>query len=231
MKKPQPALPVAPRQRCRGRFQPGSALSIVVAGTLMAAMTAVAAPDLQGWLTETPAKVSTVVAATPPNPPRLAHAGTDPDELAPRAEALAGVVARRYRIARESAREVVRVAYREGGRNDVDPVLILAVVAVESRFNPIAESEQGAVGLMQVIPRLHMDKVAANGGASILLPHANIAVGTRILKESIRRGGTEAAGLQLYNGAADDDTRAYANRVLSERRRLEDAMPRARDRA
>jgi hypothetical protein len=63
------------------------------------------------------------------------------------------------------------------------------------------------------------------------LPHANIAVGTRILKESIRRGGTEVAGLQLYNGAADDETRAYANRVLSERRRLEQALPRARDRA
>ena len=65
----------------------------------------------------------------------------------------------------------------------------------------------------------------------MLLPHANIAIGTRILKESIRRGGGEAAGLQLYNGAADDETKAYANRVQAERKRLEDALPRARDRA
>jgi soluble lytic murein transglycosylase-like protein len=64
------------------------------------------------------------------------------EELSPASETLAGVVARRYRIARESAREMVRAAYREGRRHDVDPLLILAVVAVESRFNPIAESDQ-----------------------------------------------------------------------------------------
>jgi soluble lytic murein transglycosylase-like protein len=206
-------------------------LLIVLAGALMAALTAAAPPVLQAWTSEPPAKADTVMAALPPNPVTLTRARTGLDVLTPAAESLAGVVARRYRIARESAREMVRAAYREGRRNDVDPLLILAVVAVESRFNPIAESEQGAVGLMQIVPRFHMDKVAANGAASILLPHANIAVGTRILKESIRRGGTEAAGLQLYNGAADDETRAYANRVLSERRRLEEAMPRARDRA
>lgn len=231
MKKPQHALPEASRHRCRGRSEPGSALLIVLASALMAAVTAAAAPVLQAWTSEPPAKADTFVAALPPNPVTLTRARTGLDELTPAAETLAGVVARRYRIARESAREMVRAAYREGRRNDVDPLLILAVVAIESRFNPIAESEQGAVGLMQIVPRFHMDKVAANGAAAILLPHANIAVGTRILKESIRRGGSEAAGLQLYNGAADDETRAYAHRVLSERRRLEDTMPRVRDRA
>ena len=130
---------------------------------------------------------------------------------------------------------MVHTAFREGRRNDVDPLLILAVIAVESRFNPIAESEQGAVGLMQIVPRFHMDKVDAKsdaGGApSFLPPRANIAIGTRILKDSIRRGGGEAAGLQLYNGSFDDESRAYANRVQAERRRLEEALPRARNRA
>jgi len=65
----------------------------------------------------------------------------------------------------------------------------------------------------------------------MLLPEANIAIGTLILKDSIRRGGSDAAGLQLYNGAFEDETRAYANRVLSERRRLEEALPRTRSRA
>lgn len=126
---------------------------------------------------------------------------------------------------------MVRAAFREGRRNDVDPLLILAVIAVESRFNPIAESEQGAVGLMQIIPRFHMDKVEVAGAPSFLPPRANIAIGTRILKDSIRRGGGEAAGLQLYNGSFDDESRAYANRVQAERRRLEGALPRARNRA
>ena len=133
-------------------------------------------------------------------------------------------------VAEHAADEVVRAAVREGQRHGLDPTLILAVIAVESRFNPFAASEQGALGLMQVVPRFHMDKIAAIGVPSMLLPEANIAIGTRILKDSIRRGGSDAAGLQLYNGAFDDETRAYANRVLSERRRLEDALPRSRNR-
>ena len=231
MKKPRPALPATKRHRSRGRSEPVPALFIALAGALIAAVTAAAAPLLQERVPEAPPTATTVVAARPAKAVTLTRARTSLEELTPATETLAGVLARRYRIARESAREMVRAAYREGRRNDVDPLLILAVVAVESRFNPIAESEQGAVGLMQIIPRFHMDKVAASGAGSILLPHTNIAVGARILKESIRRGGTEVAGLQLYNGAADDETRAYANRVLSERRRLADAMPRARNRA
>src|SRR4029453_2582013 len=101
---------------------------------------------------------------------------------------------------------MVRTAFHEGRRNDVDPLLILAVIAVESRFNPIAESEQGAVGLMHTVPPFHMEKAhagaeggwRAGGPPSFLAPRATIAIGTRILKDSIRRGAGEAAGLQLY---------------------------------
>ena len=84
---------------------------------------------------------------------------------------------------------------------------------------------------MQVVPRFHKDKIEDAGAPSMLLPEANIAIGALILKDSIRRGGSDAAGLQLYNGAFEDETRAYANRVLSERRRLEEALPRTRARA
>jgi len=138
---------------------------------------------------------------------------------------LTGVVARRYRVAENAAREVVRAAVREGHRHGLDPMLILAVIAVESRFNPFAASEQGALGLMQVVPRFHMDKIGPEGAPSVLLPETNIAVGTRILKDSIQRGGSDAAGLQLYNGTFDDETRAYANRVFAEKRRITDALP------
>jgi hypothetical protein len=65
--------------------------------------------------------------------------------------------------------------------------------------------------------------------SSVLLPDANIALGARILKDAIRRGGSDVAtGLQLYNGAVDDETQAYANRVLSERKKIEGALPRPR---
>ncbi len=103
-------------------------------------------------------------------------------------------------------------------------MLILAVIAVESRFNPFAASEQGALGLMQIVPRFHKDKLPDEGAPAMLETAANIAVGSRILKDSIRRGGSDEAGLQLYNGAFDDETRAYANRVLTERRRIEQSL-------
>ena len=107
----------------------------------------------------------------------------------------------------DAAGDVVRAAFREGQAHGLDPMLILAVIAVESRFNPFAASEQGALGLMQVVPRFHMDKIAALGRAGDAAPEANIALGTRILKDAIRRGGSDiAAGLQLYNGAVDDET-------------------------
>ena len=146
-------------------------------------------------------------------------------------EALAALIGKKYRISPKVGRELIGTAYREGARTGVDPLLIIAVMAVESRFNPIAESDSGATGLMQVIPGFHKDKLDAGGGDPVLDPHANIRLGARVLQEYIRRAGNEAAGLQLYNGSSDDATNAYANKVLAERQRLQQAIPRSKDRA
>jgi soluble lytic murein transglycosylase-like protein len=107
--------------------------------------------------------------------------------------------------------------------------LIIAVMAVESRFNPIAQSDRGAIGLMQVIPRFHTDKFNAVRGESVLDPRINIQLGARVLKEYIRRGGTDVAGLQLYNGASADASNVYAYKVLGERQRIREAIRRGRD--
>ena len=64
----------------------------------------------------------------------------------------------------------------------------------------------------------------------MLDPNANIRLGARILKEYIRRGGTDIAGLQLYNGSSDDATNAYAVKVLGEKQRLQQAIQRVRER-
>jgi hypothetical protein len=87
-----------------------------------------------------------------------------------------------------------------------------------------------AVHLMQVIPGYHKDRLEAAGVDSVLDPHDNIRLGAHILKEYIRRGGTEVAGLQIYNGSADDATNAYAVKVLAEKQRLQQAVQRLRDR-
>ena len=143
--------------------------------------------------------------------------------------ALAEFLARRFRVAEEAVARFVTTAYDAGGELRVDPLLILAVIAVESRFNPVAESAFGAKGLMQVIPKFHMDKVELLGGQDALLePEANIQVGTQILREYLRRsGGTESA-LQMYAGAFDDANAVYSNKVLAERARLEQMLLRLR---
>lgn len=222
----RPTQPPAPRHRCRRNSDSGPALLLALAGVITAVVVAAAAPA--PWVPKAPARSDALRVAIPPTPVMLTKSLIGPTEAAPRAQLLANVVARRYRVAEGAAMGVVHAALREGHKHGLDPMLILAVIAVESRFNPIAESEYGAVGLMQVVPRFHMDKIAAVGVPSMLLPEPNIAIGTRILKESIRRGGSDAAGLQLYNGTSDDETQAYANRVLTERRRIENALPRTR---
>ena len=141
-------------------------------------------------------------------------------------DALIAALARKYRVSQDATRELVDAAYREGARTGVDPLLIIAVIGVESRFNPIAQSDGGAMGLMQVIPHYHEDKFDAASGESVLDPRTNIQIGAAVLKDYIRRGGTETAGLQLYNGAADDDSNAYAHKVLFEKQRLQAAIRR-----
>jgi len=139
----------------------------------------------------------------------------------PKQRALAGYVSQRYRIAPDATEELVRAAHVASQQVGIDPLLVLAVIAVESRFNPIAESLAGAKGLMQVMPEYHEDKLQEHGGSSAVLnPMTNILVGTRILEQYIRRTGSLEAGLQRYNGAPADASGQYAQKVLAERERL-----------
>ena len=136
--------------------------------------------------------------------------------------ALAEFISRRWRIAESAATSFVSIAYRAGKRYSVDPVLILAVAAIESRFNPVAESVVGAKGLMQIIPKYHLEKLLDHGGEEALLdPEVNIHVGAQILREYTRRFGDQQAALQMYAGAFDEPTSRYSAKVFGERMRLE----------
>lgn len=89
--------------------------------------------------------------------------------------------------------------------------LIAADIAVESSCRSDVISSRGAVGMMQVMPRLyHAPK------AVLTDPEANIRVGTRILAANIRQHGTRG-GLQRYFGMTPGSTASvdYANRVLA----------------
>ena len=136
-------------------------------------------------------------------------------------------IARRYRVAPDAIAGFVSAAYRAGTDWKVDPLLILAVMAIESRYNPVAESHMGARGLMQVIPKFHLEKLMEHGGEAALLdPQVNIQVGAQILREYLRRFGETETALQMYAGAFDMPTSTYAVKVLAERARLEQAVGR-----
>ena len=114
-------------------------------------------------------------------------------------------------------------AHAVGRRLELDPALILAIISVESRFNPVAESAMGAKGLMQVIPRFHAEKIASVGGEHRVFElEPNITVGARILKEYMRHTGDLFDALQMYVGASsEEDANEYSEKVARERDRLD----------
>lgn len=145
-----------------------------------------------------------------------------PIALDPQQKHVAQYLAKRYRVADEPVRRIVASAYETGRALGLDPLLILAVTAIESSLNPFAESSMGAQGLMQVMTRVHADKFEAHGGDHAALdPIANLKVGSMILKDLVRRGGSVERGLQLYVGAGNlPDDAGYGARVMAEHNRL-----------
>lgn len=133
-------------------------------------------------------------------------------------------LSKRYRVANDATDMLVSAAYVTAKETRIDPLLILAVVAIESGFNPFAESAVGAQGLMQVMSKVHQEKFQYLGGVKAALnPVANIRVGSMILKDYVSRGGSVEAGLKMYVGAAAFDNDAgYGTKVLAEYHRLKE---------
>lgn len=134
---------------------------------------------------------------------------------------VSAAIAKRHRVSSVVVESLVKAAQREAQENGIDPLLVLAVITVESGFNPFSESVLGAQGLMQIIPKYHGDKIAADKGVAALFdPAENIRVGTLILKAYQRSTGSVEAALQLYGGASSDSDMAYSAKVLQELDRL-----------
>lgn len=145
-----------------------------------------------------------------------------PGVTATQAQALQSYIARKYRIAGNVAGALISTVFTVGRNMDLDPQLLLAVIAIESRYNPYAESHMGAQGLMQVMTRVHTDKFAAfgEGPLAALHPLANIQVGSQILFDCIKRRGSLDGGLACYVGATGPSDGGYGAKVKAERRRI-----------
>lgn len=160
-------------------------------------------------LRDDPIQMAPVPIAAPLPPVALSD-----DELT-----IAHHISRTYRVANDSIERFVHYAFKAAREFRLDPYLVLAVMAVESSFNPEAQSSAGAQGLMQVLTRVHTDRFEPFGGPQAAWdPVANIKVGASILSEYVRRYGDVATGLKAYVGAALlDSDGGYGAKVMSRR--------------
>ena len=182
--------------------------------------------QILGWLQarhEARAEPADAMAAELSEPDAIARAtASDPKDLSRQQAAVAQWLSRRYRVAPEPISRLVQEAWRVGEKASLDPTLILAIMAIESSFNPFAQSAVGAQGLMQVMTKVHNDKYEAFGGNHAAFdPVTNLRVGVQVLKECIARAGSLEAGLRFYVGAGNQaEDGGYASKVLSEQNSL-----------
>jgi hypothetical protein len=201
--------------------------ALVGLATVFCVITLTARPDLReagevklrGWLqarqeaaTGMPVERDAIERAT----------AVDPRDLPKQQAAVAYWLSKKYRVAPEPLSALVAEAYELGARDKIDPTLILAIMAIESGFNPFAQSNVGAQGLMQVMTGVHSQKYENFGGQLAAFdPVTNLRVGVKVLQECIQRAGSLQAGLRFYVGAANlENDGGYADKVLAEHARL-----------
>lgn len=106
-------------------------------------------------------------------------------------------------VSRAQAEAVVPLVERHARRFRVDPLMVLAVIHVESRFDPTAVSSQGAVGLMQLQSAtardLAMDLGVPWTSDDLLFdPDLNVQLGCAYLRRLMDRFGDQDAALAAY---------------------------------
>lgn len=178
---------------------------------------------LYGWLQARQILVADAPAEVAAEPEAVDRAtATDPKDLPKQQAAVAFWLAKKYKVAPEPIGALVAEAYEIGSKTKLDPTLILAIMAVESSFNPFAQSPVGAQGLMQVMTKIHTDKYQGFGGnLAAFDPVTNLRVGVKVLQECIARAGSVEGGLRQYVGATSDATEGgYTAKVLAEQSRL-----------
>ena len=195
-------------------------------GLVFGLITLTARPDLRqageasliAWLQE---RQEIVISYTEPDAIDRATAA-EPKDLPKQQAALAFWLARKYGVAPEPLSVLVSEAFEIGAKAKLDPTLILAIMAIESGFNPFAQSPVGAQGLMQVMTKVHSDKYENFGGKLAAFdPVTNLRVGVKVLQECIKRAGSVEGGLKFYVGAGNmENDGGYASKVMAEHARL-----------
>lgn len=143
---------------------------------------------------------------------------------------LSGYIAEKYFVNQEFANIVVDGVYKMSEKHKLsDPILFLSIIAIESRFNPMAESVVRAQGLTQVYAKYHQEKLEAIGGSNdinkLFMIDVNIEIGVKILKEYLSKfNNNEVLALLQYNGSLTDSTQSYAKKVLSVKKEFDQVI-------
>ena len=184
-----------------------SVLAVVLTFASRPSLQTSASEWLMGWLTSRQDQdLAQAVQDLPPEQAKVTH-----------------WLSRKYRVSPQPLSTLVAEAWQLGQLSQLPPTLILAVMAVESGFNPFARGTQGAMGLMQIEPLAHEDTLNQFGGKLAAFdPQTNLRIGARLLQSSIQQAGSVEEGLRLYgraSGQANDTL--YVERVMAEHKQLE----------
>lgn len=114
-----------------------------------------------------------------------------------------------YKVDRNEALQILRAVYNEATASNLQPDLVLAVIAIESSFNRYAVSHVGAQGLMQVMPFWKHEIGRPTDNLTSVT--TNIHYGCKILQYYLKRSkGDLDEALARYNGS-------YGKTIYSEK--------------
>ena len=197
----------------------GVALSLLHHGLLLIGLL-LGLMALPAGANDAPANEESVLSTAAHAETASAAAAAAPTTLSPRMQRALDYVKNRYKVSKEAVHPLFETVQRIGKEHGIDPLLIVAIIGIESGFKSDAKSAGGGHGLMQIIPRYHLNKIPDGLGVKGLMdPAVNVKVGAIILDDAISRAGSPAAGLQSYNGSKKK--KQFASRVLAEKARME----------
>lgn len=143
-------------------------------------------------------------------------------------QALASHISDNNNIELEKAEKIIATTFLEAEKAKIEPMIMLSVIGVESRYNQYAKSGMGAVGLVQVMPNYHKGKIKelkSESNLDMWSIEGNIKLGVNILKEYIALAdGNVQKALQMYNGSSKDRSLSYSRKVYSQLANLDKAV-------
>ncbi|MFL9908784.1 lytic transglycosylase domain-containing protein [Paraburkholderia sp. RL17-337-BIB-A] len=151
-------------------------------------------------------------------PPSAASDATSDSDL-PALGDITTLLRAQFRVTPTESMKIARAVLIEADRQAISPILLLAVMSVESSFDRYAVSIAGARGLMQILPAAHPRLIA--GTTDLSDPAINVRIGSTILRDYLdESGGDLDAALLRYSGGG----RGYARRVVLRMQRLDASL-------